>query len=71
MSDFQKGDVVYPIKEVRIRNEGEDLVLVNVEDDDYENAIICTIGHPNTDYPKEYLLSFAEQLVKILNQIGR
>lgn len=57
----------YP-KRIALRLEGADLVLVDIDNDYYENAIIFTIGHKNTDLPNNMINQFACSLVNKYNK---
>ena len=58
---------MYRANNISIRKEGDDWVIVDISNDHQENAILATLGHPETDYPERYLFQFAEQLVKVIN----
>lgn len=49
--------------------QGKDLVLANADDDRDENAIIFTVGHPESDYPKEMINQYATDLVSEFNKM--
>ena len=41
---------------LKIRDEFEDIVVVDSDNDPYGNAIIFTLGHENTDYPHSMIM---------------
>lgn len=58
-------------KQIELREEGEDLVIVDTMFDSNENGILLTLSHRRTDLPSIYIEEFVEELIKIVNIRGR
>jgi hypothetical protein len=56
-----------PIEQITIRKEGSDWVIVDKDNDHQENAILLTLGHPMTDFPDEYIMTFAAKIIHMWN----
>jgi len=63
--------MTYAPETIALREEGGTLVIVDVENDAQENAILLTLGHPQTDLPDGMIREFAERLVQMYNNERR